>query len=155
MVRAECAVPLRNFLGSPFGVDVARSCGRMRAAWTLGACLMISVGLLGAHVFTKRQNDEYYASTVSNRRTVVVPLWLAAVPAVFALWTLVQAVPSAESFWRAEELHFATSEMPKKDYIAYRAMDDRLKMSSAVSIAGTGYIGATSLFGPFLRADNR
>lgn len=150
MSRPECAVPLRNFLGTAHGVQVARSCGRMKVAWTVGACSVLSVGLLAAHFFTKRRNEES-----PDDARLILPMWLATLPLAFACFTALSAVAAAESYWRAEELHFATSEMAKKDYLAYRVVDDRLKTSSGVALAGTSFIGATSLFGPFLRADNR
>lgn len=153
MARAECAVPLRNFLGTSYGLDVARSCGRMRIAWVLGACVVVTFGLVAAHFVTKRQEEEYTADPTGKRATVVIPLWLCALPAAFAVYTMASAVGSAESYWRAEELHFNTSEMPKREFLSYRALDDRLKVSTSASLTGTGYIGATALFGPFLRAD--
>lgn len=146
-------MPLRNFLGTTYGLDVARSCGRMRIAWVLGACAVLTCGLAAAHVITKRQDAEYAANPADKRATVVVPLWVCALPAAFALYTMVTAIGSAEAFWRAEELHFNTSEMPKREYLSYRALDDRLKVSTSASLTGTGYIGATALLGPFLRGD--
>jgi hypothetical protein len=148
-------VPLRNFLGSSYGIDVARSCGHMRIAWVIGACTAVSVGLLYSHYVTKRQEAQYIADPVGRQPTIVVPIWLALIPIFYAFYTYFTAVRSAEMFWKTEELHFNTAEMNKKDYINYRIGDDRLKMSSGVAVANTAIIGSSALFGPLLRGDSR
>jgi len=155
MSRPECAIPLRHFLGTPHGLEVARSCGRMRIAWILGACVVISLGLMYSHYVTKRQEDEYIADPTNKNPTVVVPLWLCALPIVFAIYTYFSATSSAESFWKSEELNFHTSDMPKRDYLNYRVADDRLKVSSGVALTNTALIGSTALFGSYLRGDPR
>lgn len=154
--RPECAVPLRNFLGTSQGLGVAQACSRIRTAWVLGACTVLAVGLAAAHVVTarwRRRQDEEATPATGSSGVFVVPLWLAALPLVYAAYTAASAAGAAEAAWRTEELHFATSDMPKKEYLEYRALDDRLKVSTATSLAGTGLIGTTALFGPFLRAD--
>ena len=155
MSRIECAVPLRNFLGSEYGVNVAKSCGHMRIAWMLGACCVISLGLIFSHYVTKSQEQEYIADPIGRKPTVVVPLWISLLPIAYATYIYFTAVSSAEQFWKTEELHFNTSEMPKKEFLNYRIADDRLSKSSAVSMANTGIIGASALFGPILRGDAR
>jgi hypothetical protein len=155
MSRVECKIPLRNFLGSGYGLDVARSCGHMRIAWVLGACTVVSLGLLYSHYVTKRQEAQYVADPVGRQPTIVVPLWLALIPLFYAIYTYLTAVNSAETYWKTEELHFNTAEMNKKEYITHRAGDDRLGRSSGVSIANTAAIASSALFGPLLRGDSR
>lgn len=154
-MRIECAVPLRNFLGSDYGIDVARSCGHMRIAWMLGACTVISIGLIYTHYVTKRQEEQYIADPTNRQPTVVVPLWLAVFPIAYATYIYFTAVDSAEQYWKTEELHFNTSEMPKKEFLNYRIADDRLSKSSAISLGNTAIIGSSALFGPLLRGDPR
>jgi hypothetical protein len=153
--RAECIVPLRNFLGTPHGLEVARACGRMRIAWILGACTVLSLGLIYSYFVTKRQEEEYLADPTNVNPTVVVPLWLCALPIAFAMYTYFSAVSSAEQYWRAEELNFNTSEMPKSEFLNYRIADDRQKTGHGVSMVNTGVIGSTALFGAYLRGDPR
>lgn len=153
--RPECAIPLRNFLGTSYGLDVARSCGHMRIAWMLGACCAISLGLIYSHYVTKSQEQEYIANPAGRQPTVVVPLWLSLLPIGYATYIYVTAVKSAENFWKSEELHFNTSEMPKSEFLTLRVGSDRVDKSSAVSIGNTAIIGASALFGPLLRGDPR
>ena len=153
--RAECIVPLRNFLGTPHGLEVAKTCGRMRIAWILGSCTVLSLGLIYSYFVTKRQEEEYLADPTNRNPTVVVPLWLCALPIAYAIYTYYTAVSSAEQYWRAEELNFNTSEMAKSEFLNYRIADDRQKAGHAVSMANTGVIGSTALFGAYLRGDPR
>lgn len=148
-------MPLRHFLGTPYGIDVARSCGRMRISWMIGACTVLSLGLMYSYFVTKRQEEEYIADPTNRNPTVVVPLWLCALPIAFAIYTYFSAIPSAEHFWRSEELNFDTSEMPKSEFLNYRIADDRQRVSSALSVTNTGLIGSTALFGAYLRGDPR
>ena len=148
MSRIECSVPLRNFLGTKHGLDVARSCGNVKIAWTIGACLVISIAILVTHYILEKEKED-------GNTTIVIPLWTSIVPLAYGLYIYLTAVNSAENYWKTEELLFNTSEMPKKDFLNYRVADDRLAKSSEVSLLGTTFIGSTSLFGPFLRADNR
>lgn len=154
MSRPECIIPLRNFLETPYGLSVAKSCSTMRVAWVFGACAILTVGLLYSHFVTKKQEDEYLAGRESQP-TVVVPLWLCALPALYSLYVFVSAHSTSENYWKSEELNFHTSDMPKKDYLNYRVADDRQKMSSGVAFANTGIIGSTALFGAYLRGDAR
>jgi hypothetical protein len=148
MTRIECAVPLRNFLGTKHGLDIARSCGTLKISWTLGACLVIASAILITHYILEKQKKE-------GNNTIVIPIWTAAIPLVYAAYVYFNAVQAAEEYWKTEELLFNTSEMAEKDFLNYRVADDRLAKSSDVSLLGTTFIGSTSLFGPFLRADNR
>lgn len=84
---------------------------------------------------------------------MVVPLWLSLLPIAYAIYIYFTAVDSAEQYWKTEELHFNTSEMPKKYFLNYRVADDRLSKSSAISLGNTAIIGSSALFGPFLRGD--
>jgi hypothetical protein len=127
----------------------------MRILWVLGACLSISVGLLASYFITKKQEKDYINDPANHQPTVVVPLWLCALPLAFALYTYMSAIDSAENYWRAEELNFSTSDMDKKDFLNYRVLDDRQKSSSALSLSNTGIIGSAALFGPYLRGDAR
>ena len=154
MSRPECIVPLRNFLGTPHGLSIAKSCASMRVAWIMGAAIVLTVGLLVSHYITKKQEDEYLAG-LDVQPTVVVPLWLCALPGLYAIYVFITAIPTSESFWKSEELNFSTSEMPKKDYLNYRVGDDRQKLSTGVAFANTGIIGSTALFGSYLRGDAR
>jgi len=154
MTNVACQAPLRNFLGSAKGLEIAKSCGRMKIAFTWGVCLILTLGLMIMHYITQEQQQEFLKNQSITYQTVVVPYWLALLPAGYALYVHLNAESQAESFWKMEELDFKTSDMPKRDYLVYRVADDRLKTSSAVSLVGTGFIGSTSLFGPYLRADS-
>jgi len=154
MTNIACNVPLRNFLGSQNGIDIARSCAQMKISFAWGVCTVLCIGLLIMHYVTQKQQDEFNKNTDITYQTIVVPYWLALLPLVFAVYINFSAIKQAEDFWRTEELDFRTSDMPKRDYLVYRVADDRLKTSSAVSLVGTGFIGSTALFGPFLRADS-
>ena len=154
MSRPECIVPLRNFLGTPYGLSIAKSCATMRVAWIMGACIVLTIGLLISHYITEKQEEEFLAGR-ENQPSVVVPLWLCALPSLYAIYTFFSATSSSESYWKSEELNFQTSEMPKKDYLNYRVGDDRQKLSSGVAFANTGIIGSTALFGAYLRGDAR
>jgi hypothetical protein len=151
MGRAECAIPLRNFLGTPHGYEVATACGRMRIAWILGACTVLSLGLMFSYFVTKRQEEEYIADPTNRNPTVVVPLWLCALPLVYATYVYFTAVHTSRAFWESEVLNFDTSDMNKNAYLNYRAADARQNTQSAVAVTNTAIIGATSILGPFAR----
>lgn len=148
--RAECHIPLRNFLGTSFGNEVAKGCGQMRIAWILGASVVLTVGLMISHFITKRQQEEYIADPTKNH-TIVVPLWLCALPVIYSCYTWFTAISASRSYWEKETLHFDTSEMNKKDFLLYTAGDSRQHTQSAVAITNTALIGATSILGPFAR----
>jgi hypothetical protein len=148
MSRVECSIPLRNFLGTKNGLDIARSCGSIRIAWTLGVCLILTLALIITHYVLEKQKED-------GNKTLTIPLWAAAIPSAYAAFVYFTAVESAERYWKTEELMFNTSDMPKKEFLNYRVADDRLVRSSETSLLGTTFIGSTALFGPFLRGDNR
>lgn len=148
MSPVECSIPLRNFLGTKHGLDIARSCGSIKIAWTLGACVVLSVAIVVTHYVLEKQKED-------GNTTITIPLWASAIPAVYAVYVYFTAVESAERYWKTEELMFNTSDMPKKEFLNYRVADDRLAKSSEASLLGTTFIGSTALFGPFLRADAR
>lgn len=154
MTNVACNVPLRNFLGNEKGLLIASSCAYMKISFIWGLCITLTIGLLIMHFITKHQQDEYNNDITIQYKTVVVPFWLVFLPLIYALYIQMTAVKDAENFWRMEELDFKTSEMPKRDFLVYRVADDRLKTSSAISLLGTTFIGSTSLFGPYLRADS-
>lgn len=153
-MRAECSIPLRNFLGSGKGLSVAQSCGQMRVAWVYGASATICVGLFIAHYQTKK-NREKYNQEINTTPSVIVPLWLCILPIAFALYTALTASEKAKHFWESEQLNFETSTMKKDEYISFRALDDRLEKSTASSLLGTSGIIGAAILGPWARADNR
>jgi hypothetical protein len=104
--------------------------------------------LIVTHYILEKQKEE-------GNKTLTIPLWAAAIPSAYAAFVYLTAVQSAERYWKTEELMFNTSDMPKKEFLNYRVADDRLARSSDTSLLGTTFIGSTTLFGPFLRADNR
>jgi hypothetical protein len=153
-MRAECAIPLRNFLGSVNGLDVARSCGQMRIAWVLGACFVLCVGLFVAHYQTKKNNEDYI-NNLTTSPSIVVPLWLCFLPVAFAVYTIATALDHAEVYWKTEELNFHTTGMNKEAFLNYRIPDDRLTFSTGSSLLGTGGIVGAAILGPWARADSR
>lgn len=154
MANVACSVPLRNFLGTTNGYKIAVSCASMKIAYTWGVCLTLFVGLFVLHFYTKYQQENFENDLTIKYQTVIAPIWLAFIPLVYAVYTQLYAIPNARKYWESEELHFSTSDMPKKDYLVYRIADDRLQTTSAVSLLGTSFIGSTALFGPYLRADS-
>jgi hypothetical protein len=98
----------------------------------------------------QRQEEEYIVDPTKNP-TIVVPLWLCALPVLYAAYTLLTGVASSKAFWEKEVLNFDTSAMNKKDFLNYRAADARQNTQSAVAVTNTGLIGATSILGPFAR----
>jgi hypothetical protein len=110
MSRIECSVPLRNFLGTKHGLDVARSCGNLKIAWTIGACLVIAGAILVTHYVLEKEKED-------GNITIVIPIWTALVPLGYAFFVYLTAVSSAENYWNTEELLFNNSEMPKKDFL--------------------------------------
>ena len=155
MSTFECAVPLRHFLGTPFGLEIAKSCGKIRIANIIGACTVLTIGLFIGHFYTKNQQEKYDADPTSTQKTVVIPIWICLLPLFYALWTVYNAIPNAIEFWETENLKFNSSEMVKKDFLSYTGFDDRQRLSSNTAIVNTGLIVAISLFGAFLRGDPR
>jgi hypothetical protein len=153
-MRAECAIPLRNFLGSGKGIDIARSCGQMRIAWVWGACAVICAGLFIAHYQTKK-NQEKYEQNINDTPSIVVPLWLCFLPIAFAVYTALTALDTAEQYWATEQLNFETTGMNKEAFLNYRIPDDRLITSTGSSLIGTSGIVGAAILGPWARADNR
>lgn len=153
-MREECTIPLRNFLGSGKGIDVARSCGKMRVAWVFGASAVICVGLFVAHYQTKK-NDEKFNQSINETPSIVVPIWLCLLPIAFAFYTAFTAMDHAEHYWKSEQLNFETTGMSKESFLNYRVPDDRLVTSTGSSLLGTSAIVGAAILGPWARADNR
>jgi len=154
-MRPECSIPLRNFLETPWGSLVSKSCAEMRVAWTLGAALIISLGLLWSHVITKRQEEVYLANQEQGQATIVVPFWLCFLPIVYAGYVFFTAEKSAEHFWKTESLHFKTyGNENKKEFLNYRSLDDRNNASMSVAAKNALLLGSIPLIGPVLRADS-
>jgi hypothetical protein len=53
----------------------------------------------------------------------------------------------------AEKLEYELSGMSKKEYINFKASDDRLKSSFSGSVFTTGILSGSSVLGPFIRGD--
>lgn len=155
MSRAECTIPLRNFLGTPYGPQIAKSCGNVHASWVMGACITISAGLLYANYVTLKQQDDFINDPANKNPVIVIPTWLALLPILYAFYVAIYSQQTFMKHWESEVIHFNSSEMNKSDFLNYRRNDDRQQSSGSISLANTGIIGSAALFGPFLRADNR
>jgi hypothetical protein len=151
----ECSIPLRHFLGTPFGLNIAKNCGKIRIANVIGACTILTAGLFWGHYYTKTQQEKYELDPTNNQRTVIIPIWICLLPVIYAIWVSYTAIPNAIEFWKTEELKFNSSEMIKKDFLSYTGLDDRQRTSSTVAVLNTILIVSISLFGAFLRGDPR
>ena len=95
MSSFECSVPLRHFLGTPLGLKIAKSCGKIRIANVIGASIVITIGLFLGHFYTKSQQEKYENDPINNQRTVVIPIWICVLPVIYAIYVSYTAIPNA------------------------------------------------------------
>ena len=140
----ECNMPTRTFVGLGNARSIVTNCAKHRIAFALGFVVVLSLGIMAAHIWTKEHNpsDKFQ-----------VPLWLAALPiAFFAIYAYSQ-VSYAEQDLQTEELYKQLSGMSKKDFLNYRVGDDRANKSFAASAMSSSILASSSIMGPFLRSD--
>jgi hypothetical protein len=154
----ECQIPIRNLVTNPSfetsGLKLARNCGRLRATWVLGACLILFIGLYFAYLITKKQREDHLADPTTTKNTVVVPAWLCFLPLGFAAYTYLYAVKAAEDMWEQEKIYFTTSGMKAEEYLNFRAGDDRLKKTGGLNFMNTIVLAFSGLFGKWLRGES-
>lgn len=128
--------------------EVIRECTRQKSAYVWGIVLIATVSLFVAFLLTRQyQNEE------QPRKHFFVPAWLIGLPPVFGLFYTWNAEAREMTSWSTEELEYSLSGMPKKEYLQFKANDDRAAKSFLGTATSAGVISATNILGPFLRGD--
>ena len=155
-MRGECAIPLRNFIESSVGSQVAENCSKLNVSWVFGFTISVFVILLVIKLGSKQKHHEEHNHNNNNerpKRYVEIPWWLVLLPLIYFLWYWYSALTQAADSLASEQLMFTESGMKKSEFLSFRAGEDRARMSSYIAACGALFIGSTALFGPFLRGD--
>jgi hypothetical protein len=146
--KPSCSISRRSLLNVNNARDVIRECTRQKNAYIWGIVFIATASFLIAHLITKP-----YQGEEQPRKHFFVPLWLTALPLVFGVFYTFNSEDRELESWSTEELEFSLSGMPKKEYLQFKANDDRAGKSFLGTATSAGVISATNILGPFLRGD--
>jgi hypothetical protein len=146
--KPSCSITRRSLLNVENARDVIRDCTKERVAYVWGIVFIATVSLLIAHIMTRN-----YEADDHPRKHFYVPLWVAGLPLLFGIFFSYNATDRELASWTSEELEFSLSGMPKKEYLQYRANDDRAQKGFIGTATSAGIISGTNILGPFLRGD--
>jgi hypothetical protein len=146
--KPSCSITRRSLLNVENARDVIRDCTKERVAYVWGIVFIATVSLLVAHIMTRDYEDDDHP-----RKHFYVPWWVAGLPPVFGVFYSFRATERELASWTTEELEFSLSGMPKKEYLQYRANDDRAQKGLLGTATSAGIISGTNILGPFLRGD--
>lgn len=128
--------------------DIVAQCAQQKVAYVWGIVIIISIVLLIGVLATRDYQDEQFP-----RKHFYVPVYMPAVPLLFGIFYTYNATERDLMAWKAEELEYSLSNMPKKEYLQYRVGDDRTNKSFFGTATSAAIISGTNLLGPYIRAD--
>jgi amino acid transporter len=131
------------FLGVENAVEILKTCARHRIFYILGFMTIVTLVIFIGYVSTKDNEPTDFH----------VPIWLIALPALYVIYFSFSVLKSLNDTLAAEKLEYELSGMSKKEYINFKASDDRLKSSFSGSVFTTGILSGSSVLGPFIRGD--
>lgn len=146
--KASCAVNRRALLNISNARDIITECSKHKIAYAWGIVVVFVVVLIVAHLLTSK-----YEHDDMPRKHLYVPLWLVFVPILFGIMYTMRIRDMDLHSFRSEELEYALSEMGKKEYLQYRANDDRAAKSLLGTATSSSVLATANILGPFLRGD--
>jgi len=146
--KPSCGITRRSLLNVENAAEIVKSCSRNRLAYIWGILLVVTAALLVGYFNTRQYSDEEFP-----RKNFYVPFYICLVPLVFGIIYTAGSWNSEDIQWKAEELEFSLSGMPKKEYLQYRIGDDRANKSFLGTATSAGILAGTNILGPTIRAD--
>lgn len=146
--KPSCQITRRSLLNVENASEIVKSCSRSRLAYIWGIVVVISAALLIAYFNTREYQNESFP-----RKHFYVPFYICLIPIVFGILYTLGSWNSEDLQWKAEELEYNLSGMPKKEYLQYRVGDDRANKSYLGTATSAAILATTNILGPTLRAD--
>ena len=112
--------------------------------WALGFALITTLALFFVYWLT-RNNDPNNA--------LVLPIWIVFSPIVLFFIYSFSLQKNQRRILDRETLERDLSGMDRKDYLTYKAGDDRASKSFLGSATSAGILSGTNILGPYIRAD--
>lgn len=142
--KPECNINPRFFIGTNKSEEIFSVCSMHKIYWCLGLVVIFTIALLAAYIVTK-DND----GTVALK----IPLWLVLLPLlIFLMYSSSLKTNMSRNFLK-ETLEHKLSGMDKKDYLNYKAADDRASKSFLGSATSAGILSGSNILGPYFRSD--
>lgn len=145
---SACGVSRRAYLNVENATEIIKECSQHRVAFVWGIVVVIAALLAAGYALTRQNEHE-----ATPRKNFYVPRWTPFVPLLFGLLYTQSATSGALDTWRAEQLEFALSGMPKKEYLQFKVGDDRTNTGFLGTATSAVLLSGTNVLGPFLRAD--
>lgn len=147
--KPACSVTRRALLNVANAKDIISECAKQKMAYTWGIVLVFTVTFFIGYMLTNAHEDD----SPQPRKAFFVPIWLTALPPVAGLVYSLRLREADLVSFKAEELEYSLSDMTKRDYLQYRANDDRTSKSFFGTATSAGILSGTNILGPFLRGD--
>jgi hypothetical protein len=147
--KPSCAISKRALLNVQNAKDILTDCAKQRIAYVWGVVFIFTLTCLVGYLLTQQHENE----SPEPRKNFFVPLWLTGVPILGGLVYTFRLKEADLASFKTEELEFSLSDMTKRDYLQYRANDDRTQKSFFGTATSAGILSGTNILGPFLRGD--
>ena len=117
-----------------------------RIFWFLGFVILVTVALLIGH-FATREND--------NITAFKLPIWVALFPSLVFVLYVITVQKQFERTLKKERLEHKLSGMEKKEYLNYKAGDDRATKGFLGSATSATILASSNVLSPYFRYDTR
>lgn len=142
--KAECNLNTRYFIGHKNSAQILEICGKHKMFWALGFAIITTIALFFVYWMT-RNNDPNSALTL--------PIWIAFSPIVLFFIYSLSIQKNQRRLLAKESLEHELSGMERKEYLNYKAGDDRATKGFFGSATSAGILSGTNILGPYIRAD--
>lgn len=142
--KPECNINPRFFIGVEKSEEIFSMCAMHKIYWALGLLVIFSLALVVGYYITK-DND--------SNTALVIPLWLVFVPFLFFLMYASSLKKNMNRTFHRESLEQKLSGMDKKDYLNYKAGDDRANKGFLGSATSASILASSNILGPYFRSD--
>jgi hypothetical protein len=112
--------------------------------WALGFTIITTIALFYVYWITRNNNTNY---------ALVLPIWIVFSPIVLFFIYSFSIQKNQRRILDRETLERELSGMDRKDYLNYKAGDDRATKSFFGSATSAGILSGTNILGPYIRAD--
>lgn len=147
--KPSCAISKRALLNVQNAKDILTDCAVQRIAYVWGIVFVFTLTCAVGYALTQQHENE----SPEPRKNFFVPLWLTAVPILGGLVYTYRLREADLAHYKTEELEFSLSDMTKRDYLQYKANDDRTGKSFLGTATSAAILSGTNILGPFLRGD--
>ena len=144
MSKAECNLHSRYFIGTKRSNEIITSCAKHKIFWFLGLTVILTVCLIAVYL-SLRNNDGITA--------LRVPLFIVFIPLALFIVYVFTIGPNSARVFKKESLEQELSGMDKKEFLTYKAGDDRARLGFLGSATSASILASSNVLGPYLRAD--